>query len=268
MSASAPAAEGTAIAPGYEVLAHLSRGRSLDTYDAWSEQRDCRCVIKGLRPDRRTSEGARARLRQEGRLATELNHPHLVRGYELIVRPDPLAVLETLDGETLEHMIATSARRLSIGDLARLGLQLCSAMHYLHGSGWIHIDLKPSNVIVECGRARVIDLSLARRPGRARRGVGTRSYLAPEQARGERVDSFTDVWGIGATLFEAASGQRPFEGINGTRYPQTERRAPSLSSLRRAPRAFGAAIDACLEPDPSSRPRVSELAELLDTFAD
>ena len=267
VAAVAPLAGGTEIAPGYEVIAHLSRGRALDTYDAWSAERDCRCVIKAVRPDRLAEERPRRRLRREGRLACELNHPHLVRGYELIVRPQPLAVLETIDGETLEHMLENRARRLPLSDVAYLGMHLCSAMHYLHGRGYVHLDLKPSNVLSDCGLAKVIDLSLARRPGRGQRGAGTIPYMAPEQARGGVVGAASDVWGIGAVLFEAAAGRTPFEGLNGTRYPQLEHRPPSLATLRRLPADFTTAIDSCLLIDPAERPSVDELSRALQAFA-
>jgi eukaryotic-like serine/threonine-protein kinase len=265
-AANSPLGSGAQIAPGYEVIAHLSRGRALDTYDAWSAERDCRCVIKAVRPDRLGEERPRRRLRREGRLACELNHPHLVRGYELIVRPQPLAVLETLDGETLEHMLRDRSRRLLLVDVAYLGMHLCSAMHYLHGRGHVHLDLKPSNVISDGGLAKVIDLSLARRPGRGQSGAGTIPYMAPEQARGGHVDAATDVWGIGAVLYEAATGQKPFSGLNGTRYPQLEHRPPPVSTLRRLPVGFASAIDSCLDSAPSDRPRVDEVSRVLRDF--
>src|SRR3954452_21639631 len=253
-------APGAELAPGYEVIGHLSRGRTLDAYDVWSEERDCRCVAKLLRPQRLTDQAARRRLRREGALAIELRHPHIVEGYALLSRPQTAVILETLEGQTLSHMIETTKRRLSVAELAFLGMHLCSAMHYLHGRGFLHIDLKPSNVISDFGQAKVIDLSLARRPGRGRRGVGTRPYMAPEQARGGRLSAATDVWGIGAVLFEAASGARPFASHqNGARYPQLEHRAPGVASLRRLPKPFAAAIDACLEPEPRDRPAVREL---------
>jgi len=263
-----PLDEGATPLPGYEVIAHLSRGRALDVYDAWSYERDCRCVLKLVRPDRRGHRSTRRRLLQEGRLAATLRHPHLVAGYEVLERPQPAAVLETLDGETLAHLVARRRRRrLAAADLAHLGMQLCSAMHYLHAEGFLHIDLKPSNVIADRGQAKVIDLSLARRPGRATRGVGTRAYMAPEQARGGLLTAATDVWGIGAVLHEAASGSPPFDPrANGVRYPQLKGRAVPLSSLRRLPRSLAQALDACLEPDPAGRPAVGELSAALDPF--
>ena len=255
--------QGELLATGYEVLGHLARGRALDVYDAWSVERDCRCVAKVIRPDRRTPR-VRRRLVREGELLLELSHPHIVRAYELRRRPQTVLILETLSGETAEHMIHSGSRRMAVADVAHLGLQICSAIGYLHGRGFLHLDVKPSNVIVEGGQARVIDLSLTRRPGPVPRGLGSPPYLAPEQARGERTGAASDVWGIGATLYEAATGVRPFPDATHGSYPQARRRAPSVAASRRAPAEFTRLVDACLVPDPCDRPSVSELADGLD----
>jgi serine/threonine protein kinase len=255
--------EGEVVAPGYEVFAHLSRGRALDVYDAWSLERDCACIVKVVRPDRREPR-VRRRLVREGELLMELAHPHIVRAYELRRRPRTALILETIGGETVEHMVHSAPRRLAVADVAHLGIQICSAIGYLHGRGYLHMDLKPSNVIVQGGQARVIDLSLARRPGPIRRGLGSPPYLAPEQARGGRATTATDIWGVGATLYEAATGVRPFPDAAHGSYPQRERRAPSVSESRRVPAAFADLIDACLSPDASERPSVDELADRLD----
>ena len=92
--------------------------------------------------------------------------------------------------------------------------------------------------------------------------MGTRQYMAPEQVRGGILSEATDVWGIGAVLFEAATGRRPFEAER--RYQQLERRADSVRSHRRVPAAFAKAVDSCLEPAPTQRPTVDELAEILN----
>jgi serine/threonine protein kinase len=206
-----PLPPGTRPAPGYEILWHLARTGWLDLYDAWSEERACRCVVKVVRPDRRGHKETAERLLREGRWLREFSHPHLVRAYETVKTPEPLVVLETLGGETLSHLIQRLKRRPAATDVALLGVQLCSAVHYLHGRGLLHLDLKPSNVVVECGRAKVLDLSVARPPGPAPPGVGTFCYLAPEQARGGRLTTAADVWGIGVTLYEVACGDVPFD---------------------------------------------------------
>ncbi|MCG7207824.1 serine/threonine-protein kinase [Streptomyces arenae] len=255
-----PLAPGTEPVPGYEVLAHLTRTGWLDVHDAWSRERYCRCVIKVVRPDRRDERALAARLLREGRWLREFSHPHLVRGYEVFGSPEPLVVLETLTGETLSHLLHRLRRRPAAADVALLGVQLCSAVHYLHGRGLLHLDLKPANVVVDRGHAKVFDLSVARRPGPAPAGLGTRGYRAPEQARGGTLTAATDVWGIGVTLFEAACRAGPF-GDGGA---VAEHRAPPLSSRRRLPRALAAAVDGCLREDPAARPTVAGLAAALE----
>lgn len=207
-----PHAEGHELAPGYEVLAHVSRSKVLDIYDLWSERRDCRCIGKVLRPDHEGDQAAVARLLDEGRLLLGLTHPHVVRAYELLTEPQPTLVLETVSGATLGHLIRSSPRRLALADVAELGLQLAAALHYLHAEGILHLDVKPANVVSDRGFAKLLDLSLALTPGPCPRGRGTRLYQSPEQARGEDVSAASDVWGLAATLYRVATRARPFDG--------------------------------------------------------
>ncbi|MGD9528218.1 serine/threonine-protein kinase [Pseudonocardia sp.] len=272
-------APGAEIVPGYTVVEHLRRGRDVDTYDAWSVLRHSRCVVKAIRPDLLGDRYSVSLLRREGRLLRSLAHPHLVRAYELVrgdsTRPDAL-VLEVLSGATLAHLM-DELGRLPATDVGHVGRHLCSALHYLHGSGYVHLDVKPSNVIADEGRAKLIDLGLARRPGRCPAGVGTRLYMAPEQAVGGEVGPAADVWGIGLLLYEAATGHHPFlpddeadldadpdasdPSTSDDPLPplQLSRRAPRLRARRRLPRAVAEVIDACLEPDPVRRPTLAEL---------
>jgi serine/threonine protein kinase len=266
VSVRGPSRPGVELAPGYEILEHLHRSRVLDVYDAWSVERECRCVVKTLRPDRLGDGGARRRLVAEGRLLEDLRHPGIVRAYETLRSPQPVVAMETLSGETLARMIERRRRRLSTRELAFLGLQLSSAIGYLHRRGWLHLDLKPSNIVAESGRAKLIDLSIARRPGRARAGVGTWCYMAPEQVRGGRLGGPTDVWGIGVVLWEAACGDTPF-GDESLEYPQLEHRAPPLRTRRRLAATLAAAVDRCLEPDPRARPSLAALRAVLEPLA-
>jgi eukaryotic-like serine/threonine-protein kinase len=288
ISVAAPLEAGAEIAPGYLVLAHLSRGRRLDVYDAWSEERGSRVVIKALRPERLDHADSRDALLTEGRLLERLTHPHIVRGYETITDPQPLVVLETLIGETLSHLIENAGRRLTTEEVSHLGLQLGSAVRYLHRNGFLHLDLKPSNVIAEPGRLKLIDLSLARPPGPApRRGIGTWSYLSPEQAAGGRLGEAADVWGLGAVLFEAVVGQEPFEapttesGTDGSsisdsyedpdldpdEYPQLWVRPPRVAGSTGVAPGLAELIDSSLELDPARRPRMVEVLRALEGLA-
>jgi eukaryotic-like serine/threonine-protein kinase len=264
---------------GYEVLDHLHRSRGFDVYDAWSTERQCRCVIKTPRADRLDDPKLWRRLEREGRLLYRLTHPHILRGYDVIEGPPPAVVTETLRGKTLEYLLETS-RRLSVAEAAVLGMQLCSAVAYLHNQGYLHLDLKPSNVVIDAGRAIVIDLSIAREPGPSTRGLGTWAYLAPEQALGDQLGPAADVWGIGIVLYEALTGRPLFgegeddevsdsdlytDSFDPEDYPQLESRVPGIGTVRRVPAALATAIDSCLEPDASRRPSVLEVSAMLET---
>jgi eukaryotic-like serine/threonine-protein kinase len=269
-------------APGYETLALLRRGHDLDVYDAWSEERATRCVVKVVRPDRLDREGPRRRLLAEGRLLYSLTHPHIVRAYEVMEEPLPMVVMETLAGETLGHMIEVREAELTTAELAQLGLHLSSAIRYLHRHDVLHLDLKPSNVIAECGRAKLIDLSVARPPGPAHAGIGTHWYMSPEQARGGDLGPAADVWGIGTVLFEAATGEPAFddpeasdddyeewdesvsESLDESDYPQLAQPARRIDELRPLPSELADLVAACLAPDPGRRPSVDELMRALE----
>ena len=284
MSAVPEAAEH--LAPGLRVIEHLSRTRRLDTFEVWSEERACSCVAKTLRPDRPTAEGARAALEREGRLLIELAHPHIVRGYELLTEPQLIAVMETLDGETVAHLIDRHPDGLPLDDLAWLAIHLSSALRYLHRQGLLHLDVKPSNVVADGGRAKLIDLSLARPPGRYAPGVGTWCNLSPEQARGDELGEPVDVWGLGTVLYEAATGVSAFDDDESwtdapsdeasdapahtwdtadqlaAGYPQLEGVAPSVAAARGdLPPDVVDVIDACLSAAPDERPTLVELAD-------
>jgi eukaryotic-like serine/threonine-protein kinase len=259
----------------YELLDHIHRSRGFDVYDAWSGERHCRCVIKAPRPDRVDDQLLLRRLEREGRLLCGLTHPHILRGYEVLPAPAPAVVTETLRGETLSHMLAAPTR-LSAAEAAVLGLQLCSAIAYLHEQGYLHLDLKPSNIVIDAGRAIVVDLSIAQSPGQGSPGLGTWCYLAPEQALGTRLGPAADVWGIGAVLFEALTGRGPFEGAEDEEetydtgeepdvYPQLTARAPLVGSVRGVAASLARVVDSCLEPDAPRRPSVAEVAAALQT---
>jgi serine/threonine protein kinase len=258
-----PLTAGELVAPGYGVLAFLHRSTVLDVYDVWSEERACRCIAKVLRPDRLGDERERRKLIQEGQLLERLTHPHIVRAYETLEEPSAILILETLTGATVARLI-DERRRFHLNDVVFLGLHLASAMHYLHRHGFLHLDLKPSNIICDSGLAKVIDLSIARPPGTGRKGAGTRQYMAPEQARGDAITPATDAWGIGAVLFEVITSHPPFRAFaDRSKCDQLERRADRVRTQRRVPAALASAVDSCLEPQPHQRPTVDDLMKSL-----
>lgn len=272
---------GHLLAPGYQVIEHVRRGEDLDSYEAWSSQRYCRCFIKTLRPDYTSDASARRHLQREARLLLSLTHPHLVRAYEY-VKPDsvqpPVLVLENLTGATLSYLLDRGRQRLGAQDLGHLGRHLCSALRYLHSQGQLHLDVKPSNIIACDGVARLIDLSLARPPGRCSAGLGTPGYMSPEQVAGGDLGPPADVWGVGLVLYQAATGLQPFDipgssasgSVNTSTLSlcrtQLARPAPKVRARRRLPADVAEAIDACLQRKPDQRPTLEGLDAALATL--
>jgi serine/threonine protein kinase len=253
--------------PGYTVLRTVNQGGVYDVHEVWSHERHCRCAAKAVTPARLHESRARRRLLREGRLLTRLSHPHIVRAYEVHREPQPVLVLEALPGMTLEYWLS-EVEQLAVGDLVHLGEHLCSAITYLHNNGVLHLDLKPGNLLCSFGVVRVIDLSLARPPGKGTRGAGTHIYLAPEQALGEELSAASDAWGIGVVLWEAAAGRPPFERPEDDRdaYEQLRRRAEPVGRFADLPGPLARVIDRCLEPQPEDRPSVAEIWSVIDRF--
>lgn len=269
--------EGDEIVPGLSAIKHLGGGLRYEAYLAWEDRLRALVVAKVVRPglveDRRTLEG----LRSEVELLDRLDHPVIVRSFGAELEgPRPHVVLEHLEGPRLSSL----RRRYGVllpEQLVALGIELCAAVHYLASEGVVHLDIKPSNVIMG-GPPRLIDLSVARTVAQCaelRSPVGTDAYMAPEQAEpaeGVPIGPTADVWGVGVTLFEALAGERPFgKGNRGSRVPSE--RFPQLVEQPRplgakVPAAFAAPIISCLARDPADRPTAGELADRLELVLD
>ncbi|EMR06874.1 Serine/threonine-protein kinase pknB [Bhargavaea cecembensis DSE10] len=264
-----PLQKGETLVPGYTVIYHMRRGRECDVYYVWSEERLTGCIAKTIQPEAPDNEIIRKRLVKEGETLTALSHPNLVRGYEVVPEPVPVLIQETLTGETLSHLVRNLAKQgeeLPEKQIAHLGMQLCSVVHYLHRNNVLHLDIKPSNLISQPPLAKLIDLNLSASPGDVRKGVGTKQYMAPEQARGNALTTAADIWGIGAVLFFAATGKRPFQSLDDGRYEQLERSAEPVRTHRDMDEGFADLIDRCLQTDVEKRPELKEIHAFLSSF--
>lgn len=257
--------EGDVLSQGLDVVKLLGGGRAFQAYLAWSEHRHALVVAKVLRPHLVEDAAARATLEREAGALAALAHPALPRLFEArLDEARPLVVLELLDGPRLSTVIRRFG--LAIEQVLPLALELCSVLHYLQAEGWVHRDVKPANVIL-AAPPRLVDLSVAARVGRVRRGdatAGTDAYMAPEQcepALFRQIGPAADVWGLGATLYEAVSGRRPF-AAGDERFPQLHELPRPLPD--RVPAPVAAAVMACLEFRPADRPRAAELGDALE----
>lgn len=264
--------EGDEIVPGRSAVRVLGGGERYETYLAWDDRLFSLVVAKLVRPGLVDDEHSLRGLATEARLLDELDHPVIVRGFGAVLDGSrPHVVLEHLEGPRLSTLIRRQGR-LELEQVLPLGLQLSSALHYLGGENLVHLDVKPTNIIMDA-RARLIDLSIVRSVEELERldhPIGTDAYMAPEQCDpvGRGPAGFpADVWGVGATLYHAAAGRRAFppgerEGSLVERYPQLDREPDPLG--REVPPGLAALILACLDHSPSSRPQPVELATELE----
>jgi eukaryotic-like serine/threonine-protein kinase len=265
--------QGDEIVPGRSTIKLLGGGFRYEAYLAWDDHLRSLVVIKVVRPglvrDAHTLEG----LDSEVRLLERLSHPVLLRSFGADLEgPRPHVVLEHLEGPRLSTLLRKYGPLLP-EQFVPLALQLSAAVHYMAGEGVVHLDVKPSNIIMGAP-PRLIDLSVARRLEeceRLRSPVGTDAYMSPEQCRpqaGVPVGPAADVWGLGATLFHAVASERPFRKGNPDsdlpeeRWPQLV--APPNELGEKVPPAIAEPIMACLAYDPSERPTPGEVADRLE----
>jgi len=162
-----------------------------------------------------------SRFQREERIGLELDHPFLLRFIPVENKSRPYIVTEYLKGCTLEHLLK-AMRPLPEKDALKLASLICEALEHLHEHGVVHRDLKPQNVMICCdGTIRIMDFGIARddvsrritRVGNST-SMGTPDYMAPEQVKGKRADKRTDIYNLGALLYEMLTGVIPFQNDN------------------------------------------------------
>jgi serine/threonine protein kinase len=257
---------GEELVPGALAWALLGDGRRCETWLAWSRHRWGPVAIKLPRPDH-VNERSRLALAREARAVSSLAHPSIQRLLETRLNdPIPYLVFEYIEGPTLDSLLDERGA-LAPSNVVRLGLQVGSALHYLHELGIAHLDVKPENIAIREGRAVLMDFDLAQKLGgrenesRLENGKhprGSPPYMAPEQVRRAPASAAMDLFGLGATLYEAATRRLAFDP--GDRpddpdYPQLAGPpAPARSFNARIPASLDHAILRLLALNPSERP--------------
>lgn len=263
--------EGDAITAELTAVRKLGGGAAYEAWLAFDEITYSPVVVKLLRPDQLSDRSSRRGLRREVAALAAVNHPVVVRGLRHdLDGPRPHIVLEHIDGPRLSSLLRRHGR-LQEQQYLPLAIDVAAALHYLRHIGWTHLDVKPSNIIMGAP-ARLIDLSVARPVQDAQslqHLIGTDAYMAPEQCEPGAVapSCASDVWGLGATLFEAVAGHRAFPDPQ----PRAQARAERFPQVAAAPRAFPGGVpvevekvvSAALARDPAARPAPYEIVEAL-----
>jgi len=207
-------ASGTRLGP-YEIVSPLGSGGMGEVYAARDTRLDRRVAIKISKAQ------FTERFEREARAAAALNHPHICQLYD--VGPNYL-VMELVEGETLAACLKKGA--LPVELVLRYGMQIADALSAAHSKGIIHRDLKPGNIMVTSSGVKLLDFGLAKRRQpqvasdvtmptaepltHAGMILGTVQYMAPEQLEGQAADGRTDIFALGAVLYEMLSGERAF----------------------------------------------------------
>jgi serine/threonine protein kinase len=266
--------EGDEIVPGRHATRLLGGGRRYEAYLAWDDELYALVVVKIVRPALVESASVRRGIESEARVLGALNHPTIVRIFDAVLEGErPHLVLEHLDGPRLSTLLRRY--RIILEQLLPLALELCSALHYMHRRHVLHLDVKPRNVVMS-SRPRLIDLSVAiavDSVASVTRPIGTDAYMAPEQCDPERFAEIgppSDIWGLGVTLYEALTRERPFpagrrsDGAGAGRFPQLV--SDPFRLPRDFPRPLADAVLSCLEKRPEDRPTALELAESFEPW--
>ncbi|HVR85301.1 MAG TPA: protein kinase [Planctomycetota bacterium] len=165
--------------------------------------------------------GSYTRFEREEQIGQLLHHPSVLRVIPVQKKSRPYLAMELLEGQTLAQLLS-SVRPLPAGDAVRIASRLCEALQYVHDQQVVHRDLKPQNIMIcQDGSLRIMDFGIAKAKGDRNlslRGfsptMGTPDYMAPEQVRGEPGDERTDIYSLGAMLYEMVTGKTPFQGEN------------------------------------------------------
>ncbi len=252
-----------ALAGRYSIERQLGAGGMATVYLAQDLKHDRRVAIKVMRPDVSADVGA-DRFLAEIRTTANLQHPHIVPIFDSGRADDQLYfVMPLVDGESLRARLDREIR-LPVTDAVRIVREVAGALDYAHGQGVLHRDLKPENIMLSRGHALLADFGIARtahsesaRLTQTGTSLGTPAYMSPEQATGEReLGPASDVYGLGAILFELLTGEPPFTGatFEAILVKRFTEDAPRCATKRAdTPASCDAAIAKALACDPAQR---------------
>jgi eukaryotic-like serine/threonine-protein kinase len=263
---------GTRLGP-YEVLAPLGAGGMGEVYKARDTRLDRTVAVKVLPQRLSASPDVRQRFEREAKTISQLSHPHICALYDVGRESETeYLVMEYLEGETLSERLAKGP--LPLEQTLRYGVEIADALDKAHRQGIVHRDLKPGNVMLTKSGVKLLDFGLAKaiapaqssssltalptQQGLTQEGtiLGTFQYMAPEQLEGKEADARTDIFSLGATLYEMATGKKAFSGTSQASLISSIMTAdpPPISAIQpMAPPAFDRVVKTCLAKDPEDR---------------
>ena len=265
----------------FRITARLGSGGMGIVYRAHDEKLDRTVAIKLVGRETGATPADRARIVDEARASSALSHPNICTVYETgEIDGQAYIAMEYVQGRPLSELIPVNG--LPSEAVVRYGAQIADALEHAHARGVVHRDLKTPNVVISAdGRAKVLDFGLARRVPSIANEVMTRSsdavapgpfagtlpYMPPELLLGQETDERSDIWSLGVTLFEMATGELPFKGRNEYDMTAGILRAPLPPLPAHVPAMIRGVIQRCLLKDPAHRyQRAGEVRAALEAI--
>src|SRR5215831_11185300 len=265
-------ASGTKLGP-YEILSAIGAGGMGEVYKARDTRLNRTVAIKVLPPHFSDNSEMKTRFDREAQTIAGLNHPHICVLYDVGHQEGTdYLVMECLEGETLAKRLEKGP--LPLKQVLKYGGQIADALDKAHRSGIVHRDLKPGNIMLTASGAKLLDFGLAKpasplasgmtltadtpRAAMTEEGtiVGTFQYMSPEQVEGKELDGRSDIFSLGAVLYEMVTGEKAFEGKSQLSVASAilEKDPPPISSIKpMMPPALDHAICRCLAKDREER---------------
>jgi serine/threonine protein kinase len=245
---------GTRLDPDLTVLGIVDDRGAEPVYLVWHHKSWCPMLCKLLR----SKEAAH----HEADMLLALAHPNIVRCFG--VHGSTRLLMEYLEGPSLHQLVKSRPkRRLGINDALRISFYVGAALSHVHDRGLLHLDVKPSNIVVVRGRPILCDFGIARwqTAPRPKSVAGTEDYIAPEECQLEEITPAADIFALGVTLYELLTGHLPFpEKREPEVYPQVLQPPSSVRQHRQAvPIGLEQLVLSCLNRDPKARPNLAML---------
>ncbi|HVS36450.1 MAG TPA: protein kinase, partial [Gemmataceae bacterium] len=263
---------------GYRILKELGRGGMGVVYKAEDPKLKRLVALKAMLPSVAADAAQRQRFLREAQAMAAVHHDHVATIFQVDETDGvPFLAMELLQGEALSDRLARE-EKVPPAETVRIGREIAEGLAAAHATGLIHRDIKPANIWLEAprGRVKILDFGLAR-PAAQDSGitqlggiVGTPSYMAPEQARGESVDGRCDLFSLGVLLYRLCTGRQPFRGIDAvsTLLEVVTHDPPAPSLIEPAvPPPASELVMRLLDKSPAGRPAsAGEVAETLQAL--